>query len=84
MIYLDTSVVVAYYCPEDISDRAESIIRGKRPLFISDLTEVEFASALSRNVRIRGITPKEPAAVRNHFAAQDRIMFAQLVNFSAA
>ncbi len=41
MIYLDTSVVVAYYCPEEKSEQAESIIRGKHACFLSDLAEVE-------------------------------------------
>lgn len=69
MIYLDTSVVVAFYCPEAISPRAEAIVRGKVPIFISDLTEVEFASALARKVRIRDIAPEDAAAVRSHFTA---------------
>lgn len=69
MIYLDTSVLVAYYCPESISGRAESIIRGKQAVYVSDLTEVEMMSALSRKIRIGELTAEDGAAVRNHFVA---------------
>ncbi len=60
-------MVVAYYCPEPISKSAESIIRGKQPVVISDLTEVEVISALSRKVRTRELSAEDAAAVRNHF-----------------
>jgi len=52
LIYLDTSVVVAYYCPEPLSHRAERLIRALYRPSVSDLTEVEFRSALSRKVRV--------------------------------
>ncbi|GAG95804.1 unnamed protein product, partial [marine sediment metagenome] len=51
MIYLDTSVLAAYYCPEEKSDAVEKIIVKNKPLRISPLNEVEFASALSKKVR---------------------------------
>lgn len=69
MIYLDTSVVVAYYCPEAISKRAESIIRDKEPVYISDLTEVEVISALSRKIRTGELAAADGAAIRNHFVS---------------
>ena len=48
MIYLDTSVVVAYYCQEALSSRAETLVRLEPVPAISNLTRVEFASALAR------------------------------------
>ena len=69
MIYLDTSVLVAYYCPEPISLRAESIIRGKRPVFVSDLTEVEAMSAIAKKVRIGELDAQHAMAVRDHLTA---------------
>ena len=51
MIYFDTSVVVAYYCPEVISNEVEAIIVHSKPPVISSLTEVEMCSAISRKVR---------------------------------
>ena len=59
MYYVDTGVLVAYYYPEPISERAEKLIlRSKRPC-ISSLTEVECASALSRKVREKNLSPED-------------------------
>lgn len=51
MIYIDTSVLIAYYCPEPLSLTAEAIIRAQNRPIISSLTEVEMFSALARKVR---------------------------------
>jgi len=51
--YIDTSVLVAYYCPEPLSARAEEVIHGGDAAAISPLTEVEFCSALAIKVRMR-------------------------------
>jgi hypothetical protein len=53
LIYLDTSVVVAYYCPERLSTRAEKIVRSETLPAVSNLTRVEFVSALARK-RVAG------------------------------
>jgi uncharacterized protein len=46
MVYIDTSVLVAYYCPEPLSEKAEKLlIRYLKPA-ISSLTEVGFFSAV--------------------------------------
>jgi predicted nucleic acid-binding protein len=67
MVYVDTSVLVAYYCPEPISESAEKIIlRSKRPC-ISSLTEVEFTSALSRKVRDGNLSPDDGNKIFNQF-----------------
>ena len=51
MVYLDTSVLAAYYCPEAASAKAEkAILRSSRPA-ISALVEVEFYSAVARKIR---------------------------------
>ena len=51
MVYLDTSVLAAYYCPEAMSAKAEkAILRSVLPA-ISLLVEVEFYSAVARKVR---------------------------------
>lgn len=53
MTYIDTSVLVAYYCPEPLSSHAQRVLQQQRELAISSLVEVEFASALARKVRTR-------------------------------
>ncbi len=51
MVYFGKSILVAYYCPEKISHPVEKIlIKTKRPA-ISQLTEVELSSAVSRKIR---------------------------------
>jgi uncharacterized protein len=49
--YVDTSVLGAYYCPEPLSAAAERALRKVRPPVISPLSEVEFASLISRKGR---------------------------------
>ena len=58
MYYLDTSVLVAYYCPESICERVEKLILSSKRPGTSFLTEVELASALSRNVREKNLSPE--------------------------
>ena len=58
MNYIDTSVLIAYYCPEPISETAEKLILSSKRPCISSLTEVELASALSRNVREKNLSPE--------------------------
>jgi len=69
MTYLDTSVLVAYYCPEPLSEAVERILRRMEQPAISALTEVEFASALARKVREKGISRQEANLVLNEFKA---------------
>ncbi len=51
MMYLDTSVLVAYYCPEAISADVESLLRRQSSPIVSELAEVEFSSAIAQKVR---------------------------------
>jgi predicted nucleic acid-binding protein len=51
MLYVDTSLLAAYYCPERLSEKAENFLTTHSPLSISNLTELEVFSALSRKVR---------------------------------
>lgn len=51
MIYLDTSVLVAYYCPETLSELIQDRIRGANRPALSSLAEVEFSAALARKLR---------------------------------
>ncbi len=53
MTYIDTSVLVAYYCPEPLSDIAQRRLAAEKERAISSLGELEFVSALARKVRNR-------------------------------
>jgi len=52
MAYVDTSVLVACYCEEPLSRKAERAVRRAGPPAISPLVEVEFASALALKMRL--------------------------------
>jgi predicted nucleic acid-binding protein len=79
MVYVDTSILVAYYCPEPISDAVEEIIRDlKRPV-ISRLTEVELISAISRKIRENNLTPSDGSRIVTQFHSHIKnAMFRQL------
>ena len=67
MVYIDTSILVAYYCPEKISDQVEkTLVETSRPA-ISQLTEVELTSALARKIRERALSKEDGKAVLSIF-----------------
>ena len=48
MIYVDTSALVAYYCPEPLSEKVETFLMSQTRPIISTLTEIELFSAVSK------------------------------------
>ena len=67
MYYIDTSVLIAYYCPEPFADKAEEFLAKIDKPNISGLTEVEFFSALSRKLRNREIDSKTTRQIAAKF-----------------
>lgn len=67
--YIDTSVLVAYYCPEPLSEKAEEFLIGHPRPGISALSEVELLSAVSRKVREGGMSRKDGGRVIARFVA---------------
>ncbi len=67
MIYLDTSILVAYYCPEPLSEAAEKLILRAEQPSLSLLTEVELASALARKIREKEISQEDGNRVLTEF-----------------
>ena len=67
MPYLDTSVLAAYYCPEPLSEKVENFLLSSKNVFISDLTEVELTSAVSRKVREKELTASDANKILNQF-----------------
>ena len=51
MIYVDTSVLAAYYCPEPLSVKAQRALAQEHERVISTLVELELVSAITRKVR---------------------------------
>ena len=69
MVYVDTSVLVAYYCPERLSEEAEKLLMKYPRPAISSLTEVEFFSAVSRKVRRKEINLRDAGRIAAKFLA---------------
>jgi uncharacterized protein len=65
--YVDTSVLGAYYCPEPLSEAAESALLAVREPCISTLTEVEFASLVARKRRLRELSERQATEVLRLF-----------------
>jgi predicted nucleic acid-binding protein len=68
MLYADTSALLPYYRAEATSAAVESLLLAQsKPVLISDLTRVEFASALARWVRMAEITEAQANRVESAF-----------------
>jgi len=61
--YVDTSVLAAYYCPEQLSILAERTLRRLPSPVISELTLVELTSAISRKIREQTLSREEGARI---------------------
>ncbi len=68
MIYLDTSVLVAYYVPESLSTLAQQRLVAAQGVMVSELTHTEFVSALSLRLRIGDLTHEAVQQVTTLFA----------------
>jgi predicted nucleic acid-binding protein len=67
MTYIDTSVLVAYYCPETLSERVDQIVEELQQPVISLLVEVELHSALARKVREGNLSRENGIDIRSQF-----------------
>jgi len=71
--YLDSSALLPYYREEKTSLAIQNFLSSLRvPVGISDLTGLEFASALSRWIRMKEITEAQAGLVENAFAEDIR------------
>ncbi len=68
MLYLDTSALLPYYRQEASSEAVQVLLTAQRqPVVISRLTQVEFASALARWVRMGDLTEPQANRVESAF-----------------
>ncbi|MBI4356522.1 MAG: type II toxin-antitoxin system VapC family toxin [Gammaproteobacteria bacterium] len=67
--YLDTSIIIPFYCPEPLSRKVEKILVGIKNPVISPLVEVEYCSAVARKMRMKEITNDSAHALINVFRA---------------
>lgn len=66
-LYVDTSALVKFYYPEENSDRVEALLLKADRVYISDLTMVEMASALTQKARTGDLSKRAEAAIWSAF-----------------
>jgi uncharacterized protein len=66
-IYVDTSVLGAYYCPEPLSSAAENALRKISGPVVSSLSNLEFCSLIVRKRRLKELTERQATEVLNLF-----------------
>ncbi len=66
-IFVDTSALVKFYYPEPDSDRVEALLLRAERLYITNLTVVEMASALSKKVRMGDLKKEQETVAWNTF-----------------
>jgi len=70
---------VAYYCPEALSEKSENFIPAYARPAISNLTELELFSAISRKIREGNIDRKDGSRIIAKFLAHlDGLFYARL------
>lgn len=68
MFYFDTSALLPYYREEAASSLINDMLVGlEPPVLISDLTRVEFLSAVARWVRMNELTESQAGLIENTF-----------------
>jgi predicted nucleic acid-binding protein len=67
--YVDTSLLLAVYTPEERSEEANQILRSASEIFISDLTVAEFLVGLARKVKLAVLSGAQSEAARDSFEA---------------
>ena len=83
MFYVDTSIIVAYYCPESLSEKSEAFITTHARLAISNLTELELFSAISRKIRDGNMDRKDGSRVISELLAHlARIYHEEFISLS--
>lgn len=79
MLYLDTSVLASYYCPEPDSETVEKVMMQSKGYVISHLTEVELVSAISRKVRENTLSSTDGNRIVAQFESHIKERFFQIL-----
>ncbi len=81
-VYIDTSVLGAYYCPEPGSRVAEEVVRRIKSPVISVLSEVEFYSLVSKKRRLKELNERHAREVLDLFGSHIAEGFYRRVSLS--
>ena len=79
MIYVDTSVLVAYYCPEILSQQSEELLQEQIRPCLSSLTEVEFASAVAKKIRQKELSSIDGNRILTKFLSHVKAELFQMI-----
>jgi predicted nucleic acid-binding protein len=83
--FFDTSAIVKRYHREDVSDIVDSLFAEPETKFIiSDISIIEFYSALSLKVRVGEINEENFASLRKLFSQEVKGGFYEIVEFTNA
>lgn len=79
--YIDTSALVAYYCPEPLSERVEAFLTTHVQTAISRLTELEIFSAISRKIHEGNLDRDAGSRIANLFVSHQAASFPTIFTF---
>jgi len=83
--YFDTSAILPYYREESLSSVVQEFLLSiTPPVAISYLTDVEFASALSRLVRMKELDDAQAGIIEQAFANDCKAGLFKRVSFTTA
>ncbi len=83
--YFDTSAILPYYREESLSNQVQDFLLSIHPpVTISHLTEVEFASALSRLTRMKELDDAQAGIIEQAFANDRKAGLFKHISFTAA
>jgi uncharacterized protein len=66
-VYIDTSILAAYYCPEALSESVQRFLAEQTKPAISSLTEVELFSSVARKVRMHELNQVDGSRILSKF-----------------
>lgn len=81
-VYIDTSILAAYYCPETLSQKAERTILSVANPVVSPLCVVEFFSALSRKIREKSLSETDAKKIGTTFSLHRDQGFYKVIELS--
>jgi predicted nucleic acid-binding protein len=82
-VYVDTSVLGAYYCPEALSEKAEGALRKIPGPVISSLSDVEFCSLISRKRQLKELNERQANEILALFDSHVAQGFYRRISLSA-
>ena len=82
-VYVDTSVLGAYYCPEPLSEQAEDALRKNPGPVISSLSDVEFCSLISRKRQLKELGVRQANEILALFDSHVAQGFYRRISLSA-